>query len=70
LQRKDRSVRRLIVAPRGRHSEKPAEAYHRIQRLFGNVSRIELFARHRRTGWDVFGNQVEGSIHLHTPKMI
>src|SRR5688572_26731287 len=64
LKRKDRSVRRLIVAPRGRHSEKPAEAYPRIERLFGNVSRIELFARRRRTGWDVFGNQVEGSIRF------
>ena len=66
LKRIDRGVRRLIVAPRGRHSEKPAEAYRRIERLFGNVSRIELFARNRRTGWDVFGNQVEGSIHLPT----
>ncbi len=66
LKRIDRGVRRLIVAPRGRHSEKPAEAYRRIERLFGNVSRIELFARNRRTGWDVFGNQVEGSISLPT----
>src|SRR5688572_6378160 len=40
LKRKDRSVRRLIVAPRGRHSEKPTEAYPRIERLFGNVSQI------------------------------
>jgi N6-adenosine-specific RNA methylase IME4 len=64
LKRMDRSVRRLIVAPRGRHSQKPTEAYNRIGRLFGNVRRIELFARHRRTGWDAFGNQVEGSKHL------
>jgi N6-adenosine-specific RNA methylase IME4 len=66
LQRKDRSIRRLIVAPRGRHSEKPVEAYRRIERLFGDVSRVELFARRRRTGWDAFGNQVEGSIRLPT----
>jgi len=64
LKRTDRSVRRLIVAPRGRHSEKPIEAYRRIERLFGNVSRIELFARNRRAGWDAFGNEVEGSISL------
>ena len=64
LRRMDRSVPRLIVAPRGRHSEKPKETYGRIERLFGDISRIELFARHRHTGWDVFGNQVEGSIHL------
>ena len=64
LKRIDRSIPRLIVAPRGRHSEKPMEAYNRIERLFGNVSRIELFARRRRTGWDAFGNQVEGSVRL------
>ena len=67
LKRIDRSVPRLIVAPRGRHSEKPIEAHHRIERLFGNVSRVELFARYRRFGWDAFGNQVEGSIRLPTP---
>jgi N6-adenosine-specific RNA methylase IME4 len=66
LKRKDRNIRRLIVAPRGRHSEKPIEAYSRIERLFGKVSRIELFARQRRAGWDAFGNEVEGSICLPT----
>lgn len=66
LKRKDRSVQRLIVAPRGRHSEKPIEAFNRIERLFGNVHRIELFARQRRPGWDAFGNEVEGSISLPT----
>jgi N6-adenosine-specific RNA methylase IME4 len=64
LKRMDRSIQRLIVAPRGQHSEKPIEAYNSIERLFGEVSRVELFARFRRVGWDAFGNQVEGSIHL------
>jgi len=68
LRRKDRNIQRLIVAPRGRHSEKPKEAHRRIERLFGTVSRVELFARYRRKGWDVFGNQVEGSICLPTPR--
>jgi len=67
LKRTDRGVQRLLVAPRGRHSEKPLDAYRRIERLFGNVSRVELFARCRHAGWDVFGNQVEGSIRLPTP---
>jgi N6-adenosine-specific RNA methylase IME4 len=66
LPRKDKGVKRLIVAPRGRHSAKPIEAYERIERLFGNVSRVELFARNSRQGWSAFGNQVEGSIHLPT----
>jgi N6-adenosine-specific RNA methylase IME4 len=64
LKRTDRSVPRLIVAPRGRHSEKPVEAHRRIERLFVNVSRVELFARCRRGGWDAFGNQVKGSIRF------
>ena len=68
LKRADRSVQRLILAPRGRHSEKPVEAYNSIERLFGKVSRVELFARNRRAGWDAFGNQVEGSMRLPIPR--
>jgi N6-adenosine-specific RNA methylase IME4 len=64
LKRKDRGVERLIISPRGRHSEKPAEAYNRIERLFGDVRRIELFARNRRQGWDAFGNEISESICL------
>jgi N6-adenosine-specific RNA methylase IME4 len=64
LPRRDRGVKRLLIAPRGQHSEKPEEAYERIERLFGEVRRLELFARRRRAGWDAFGNQVEGSISL------
>jgi N6-adenosine-specific RNA methylase IME4 len=64
LPRMDKGVKRLIIAPRGRHSEKPTETYTRIERLFGDVSRVELFARQRRAGWDAFGNQVEDSILL------
>ncbi len=64
LPRKDKGVRRLIIAPRGAHSAKPDEAYERIERLFGNVSRVELFARKNRKGWSAFGNQVENSIRL------
>lgn len=64
LQRINKDVARLIVAPRGRHSAKPIETYDRIERLFGNVRRVELFARYKRPGWDVFGNQIDGSILL------
>lgn len=60
----DKGVPRLIVSPVGRHSEKPDEARSRIERLFGDVKRVELFARSRRPGWDVWGNEVEGSIDL------
>jgi hypothetical protein len=35
-----------------------------IVRLFGDLPRIELFARDKKHGWDVWGNEVESSIVL------
>ena len=43
------------------HSRKPACTYERIERLFGDVPRLELFARETRPGWDAIGNQLEDS---------
>ncbi len=57
----------IIIAPRGeRHSAKPEEQYAKIDRLFPDAfPRLEMFARGQaRPGWDVFGNEVEGSITL------
>jgi N6-adenosine-specific RNA methylase IME4 len=48
----------------GRHSEKPDTVRKRIVELCGDLPRIELFARQKFDGWDVFGNEVEGSIEL------
>lgn len=51
----DRRRPSVIVAPRGRHSEKPDEAFE----VFEAVSpgpRVEFFARAPRAGWDAFGN--------------
>jgi N6-adenosine-specific RNA methylase IME4 len=62
LPRIDKGVPRLIIAPRGKHSQKPTEAYGRIERLFGDVSRLEMFARNTRIGWDSFGNEIENSV--------
>ncbi len=53
------------------HSEKPEEFRQLIERATSKMSsqnRVELFARRRVAGWDVFGNQVEGSIRLLTPR--
>lgn len=46
-----------IEAPRGRHSEKPAAFAEMIEKLYPNTPKIELFARERRDGWDVWGNE-------------
>lgn len=53
------AVSQIIDAPKGRHSEKPAEAREKLVRLMGDVPRIELFARIHVPGWDVWGDQVE-----------
>ena len=55
---KSRSVKQICEAPRGRHSEKPPEIRKRIVELFGNLDRIELFARERFDGWDSWGDEL------------
>jgi len=69
LKHKKRNGIKQIVMPntelrkRGgnRHSQKPDEVYERIEQLFGDIPKIELFARQKRMGWDAWGNQVPQS---------
>lgn len=56
--RVDAGVDQVLVAPVGRHSAKPHEFRRRIERLFGDVPRLEMFSRQRTDGWDSWGNQV------------
>ena len=56
--RKNRDVQQIILSKIRKHSQKPDEVYTRIEKLMGNLPRIELFARHRRAGWDVWGNEI------------
>jgi len=53
------NVRQLVEAIRYNHSQKPDEIRDRIVQLMGDLPRIELFARKRTPGWDVWGNEVE-----------
>ena len=62
--RNSTKVKQVILSPKTEHSKKPEEARKRIEELFGNVSRIELFARQKTEGWDVWGNEVESDIKL------
>ncbi|MBX3465305.1 MAG: hypothetical protein KF878_00210 [Planctomycetes bacterium] len=57
-----RDVRQVVMAPRGRHSEKPDEVQARIEALWPNATpRLELFARRRRPGWAAaWGNEAPG----------
>lgn len=55
---KRHNVRALIESKREKHSKKPDETKTRIIDLLGDLPRIELFARQKTEGWDVWGNQV------------
>lgn len=55
--------RQTIYAPRGKHSAKPECVRIDIQTNYSGP-RLEMFARERHEGWDVYGDQVEGSIVL------
>jgi N6-adenosine-specific RNA methylase IME4 len=48
---------------RYRHSAKPEPTYDLIERVSPGP-RLELFARRKRKGWDVWGNEVESDISL------
>ena len=50
-------VRQAIIEPRREHSRKPDEIHIRIERLVAGPY-IELFARRRRPGWIVWGNEI------------
>ena len=61
-----RKVRQLQEAPRERtiHSWKPPIIRDRILEMFGDLPRIELFAREKVEGWDCWGNEVESDLEL------
>ena len=44
--------------PRTTHSSKPKEVADGIEKMFPTQDKIELFARHRPNGWDVWGLDV------------
>lgn len=56
--RLDAGVRQGIISPRREHSRKPDGVHERIERLVAGPY-CELFARQKRPGWDVWGNQTE-----------
>ena len=53
------AISQVILSPRGGHSQKPEIMQDLLMRIFPGGPYLELFARRKRHGWDVFGNQVE-----------
>ena len=52
------NIESLVIAQRSQHSQKPNEVRKRIEDLFGDLPRIELFAREKTDGWDVWGDEI------------
>lgn len=63
-----RNIQQFIETPRiGIHSQKPEIFRTKIVEMFGNeLPKIELFARHKTEGWDIWGNELENSITLNS----
>ena len=62
--RKSASVRQLVFAPVEQHSKKPDEVRDKIVKLMGDQPRVELFARQKTPGWDVWGNEVNCTLTI------
>lgn len=52
-------VPNVILAPKREHSQKPDEIHDYIETMYPENSKLELFARSSRRGWDVWGNEVD-----------
>jgi len=56
----DKTIPQIVMHERIGHSVKPPVVRERIEKLFGDVSRIELFARQKIDGWDAIGYGIDG----------
>lgn len=57
-------IHQVIVSHIEEHSKKPVEVQKRIIQLMGDVPRLELFARRKAEGFDVWGNEVDSDIDM------
>ena len=57
-----KDVKQIIMSQLREHSRKPDETRDRIISIAGDLPRIELFARQRFEGWDVWGNEAPTEI--------
>jgi len=62
--RRDNRTSSLIVSPRRQHSRKPDQVRDMIVRICGDIPRVELFARSKTPGWDIWGNELNNDCQL------
>lgn len=56
-----------FIAPTARHSEKPREFFAIAERCYPEGEKLELFARKRQPGWDVWGLEAPGGSDIIVP---
>lgn len=59
-----RNIRQVVQEIRGKHSKKPEEVRRRIELMFPDQKKLELFARDKVEGWDCWGDEVDVSVQL------
>lgn len=64
MPRGSRKERQFLTETRKKHSRKPDEIRDRIEKMFPKQRKIELFAREKTKGWDVWGNEVKSKVKL------
>lgn len=64
IKRVNASVRSTVISPIREHSRKPDEVRKRLETLYGDVPRVEIFARERFEGWDAIGDAVGSHIEV------
>ena len=57
-------IHQFIISPLREHSQKPDEVREKIVALMGDLPRLELFARQKTDGWDVWGNEVVCDVEI------
>ena len=63
-----RNMKQFLSEKCTTHSTKPEEVQKRIEDMFPTQSKLEMFARSTRQGWDSFGNEVNSSSTIGTKK--
>lgn len=63
-----RGVHKTVIRENSReHSRKPRMAYFFVNQIYPNTSKLDVFAREKRYGWDVWGNETDKFASTPTP---
>jgi N6-adenosine-specific RNA methylase IME4 len=54
----DEGIRQVVLSPKQEHSRKPDEVQERIEAMYPYASKLEMFARRKRAGWDSWGDEI------------